>query len=271
MEPHPPVNEAAASSWAHTLPDDVLALVFELVGPVEQCLAVGRLDRAWRRWAAPRRRELLAEWHEPWGADLQVPLWCLAEAWPRLSDRQRAWAAHRAAACGDLDRLRWLRARDPLRPRAEGADGGAATGGRLDVLRWLRAQDPPRPWGEQECVHAAAHGDLDVLGWLVRQDPPCPWIALPDGLFEECDEAVRSWAEEEPTPALSPRSPPSFGASPHPSPLPVCGIDAAAIAGVDERAAAGPAHDPSPAVGAARNPGLALPLWAAWSHRWPLF
>jgi hypothetical protein len=186
---------------------DVLALVFERLPPIEQCVTVSRVARAWRRWAAaPRRDALRVEWRWVRSHRRQLPQWCLAEAWPRLSEPQRGHAALRAAACGDVERLRWLQAQEPcclwtLRQMcSEAARNGhldvlrwlraqdppaclwdaqtsweAARGGHLDVLRWLRAQDPPCPWQHQMISAAAAGGHLDVLRWLRAQDPPCDW------------------------------------------------------------------------------------------------
>jgi hypothetical protein len=177
-----PLNVSAASAAAHAvgaLPD-LLALLFERLPPVEQCLTVSRLARAWRRWARPRRERLLLldGWRELTVGERQLPRWCLAEAWPRMCDRERATAACRAAECGDLERLRWLRAQEPPSPWSAQTCRMAAGGGHLDVLRWLRAQDPPCPWDAFVCGQAAAKGRVGVLHWLRAQIPPCPWDAF---------------------------------------------------------------------------------------------
>jgi hypothetical protein len=178
--------DAAATHAAHAvgaLPE-LLALVFERLPPVEQCVTVSRLARSWRRWAAPKREPLRAAWftlpieqrHLPqWEDQCQLPQWCLAEAWPRLTEPQRASAAQRAAASGDLDRLQWLRSQDPPCPWDYQTCAEAAVYGHLDVLQWLRAQEPPCPWDAGACTAAACSGHLDVLQWLRAQDPPCPW------------------------------------------------------------------------------------------------
>jgi hypothetical protein len=201
-----PPLDAAAVDGAHAvgaLPE-LLALVFERLPRVEQCVTVGRLAREWRRWAVSTREQLRAVWSELLPGKRQLPRWCLAEALPQLSERQLAVAARRAAGCGDLQRLqwlraqrpafgwdeltctwaasyghldvlRWLRAQDPPCPWDEGTCNSAVLGGHLDVLRWLRAQQPPCPWSEQACGYAALRGHLDVLRWLRAQEPPCPW------------------------------------------------------------------------------------------------
>jgi hypothetical protein len=169
---------AAETEAAHAvcaLPD-LMALVFERLPAVEQCVTVGRLSKAWRRWAAPRCEALrAAEWHKQHWERLQVPQWCLAEAWPRIRAPQRASCAGRAAACGDVERLRWLRAQDPPCYLANGLCEWAARNGHPNVVQWLRANDPPCRWGTRTCAAAANAGHLDVLQWLRAQDPPCPW------------------------------------------------------------------------------------------------
>jgi hypothetical protein len=175
-----PLGVAAASAAGHAVgaARELLALVFERLPPAE-CLTVGRLARAWRRWAWPRRRRFLAGWRDLLAHKRpQLPRWCVAEAWPRLSERQRGLAARRAAACGDLERLRWLLSQDPPCPLWEETCGDAAAEGHVDVLRLLRAQDPPCPWGVLTCTLAAANGHVDVLQWLRAQDPACPWWEL---------------------------------------------------------------------------------------------
>jgi hypothetical protein len=165
------------------LPADLVALVFERLPPAERCLTVSRLARAWRRWAAEHVEPLatlLSQGLPSWRRHarrrvLQLPLWSVAEAWPQLSAAQRSEAGLRAAACGDVERLRWLRAQDPPLASNPQTCSVAASGGHLDVLRWLRAQDPPCPWDEDTCSAAAGGGHLDVLWWLQAQDPPCPW------------------------------------------------------------------------------------------------
>jgi hypothetical protein len=160
------------------VPADLAALVFERLPPAEQCVTVGRLAHAWRPWAASRVEPLAALLQQRWPVwrrRPQLPLWCVAEAWPQLSAAQRAEAGVRAAACGDVERLQWLRAQDPPCPWEEETCSEAARGGHLDVLRWLRAQDPPCPWEERTCHAASQDGHLDVLRWLRAQDPPCPW------------------------------------------------------------------------------------------------
>jgi hypothetical protein len=175
MEPPLDVAAADAAHKVGALPE-LLALVFERLPPVEQCLTTSRLAREWQRWAVPGREQLLAAWRELRADEKpQLPRWCLAEAWPRLSERQRGLAARRGAACGDLERLRWLRAQEPPCPLGKEVCSDAAAEGHLDVLQWLRAQDPPCPWNERTCYRAARYGRLDVLRWLRAQDPPCPW------------------------------------------------------------------------------------------------
>jgi hypothetical protein len=174
----PPWRRPCVAAEAHTaapraLPADLAALVFERLPPAEQCVTVSRLARAWRRWAASRREQLAAALQRR--VRPQLPLWCVAEAWPQLSDKQRNEASLRAAACGDAERLQRLQAQDPPCPWDWKTCQAAADGGHLDVLRWLRAQDPPCPWDEQTCSVAAQGGRLDVLRWLRAQDPPCPW------------------------------------------------------------------------------------------------
>jgi hypothetical protein len=174
---------AAEAQVPRVLPADLAALVFERLPPAEQCVTVSRLARAWRRWAASRVEPLAALLHHsvPWWSRhgrqfaLQLPLWCVAEAWPLLSPAQRTVAGFRAAACGDVERLRWLRAQDPPCRWDEHMCSAAAGGGHLDALRLLQAQDPPCPWDWQTCSAAAEGGHLDVLRWVRAQDPPCPW------------------------------------------------------------------------------------------------
>jgi hypothetical protein len=180
MEPPPLDAAAAAAARSVGAAPELLALVFERLPPVEQCVTVSRLAREWRRWASSRREQLLAAIAGQPLADRtrQPPRWCYAEAWPRLSDRQRSLAARRASACGDVERLQWLRAQAPPCPWETETCELAAEHGHLDVLRWLRAQDPPCPWHELTCCYAAAEGHLDVLRWLRAQDPPCPWAHL---------------------------------------------------------------------------------------------
>jgi hypothetical protein len=168
------------------LPADLAALVLERLPPAEQCVTVSRLARGWRRWAASRVQSLaallqqrahLTQRHDGQQRVPQLPLWCVAEAWPRLSATQRTEAGLQAAGCGDVDRLSWLRAQDPPCPWHD-VCRTAARGGHLDVLRWLRAQDLPCPWDAYTCSAAAVGGHLDVLRWLRAQDPPCPWNEL---------------------------------------------------------------------------------------------
>ena len=85
-----------------------------------------------------------------------------------------------AAVCGQLEVMKWLRAKGC--PWGTLTSHWAAFGGRLEVLQWMRAQDPPCPWDSNVCYHAVRRGHLDVLRWARRQG--CPWG---DGLI--CDAA----------------------------------------------------------------------------------
>jgi hypothetical protein len=171
----PPDAAARCGALAVGALSELLALVFERLPHSEQSLTVGRLAREWRRWAAPRRDELRRAWSVLPEDQRQLPLWCLIEAWPRMSGLQRGMTALLTAEWGNLERLRWLPAQDPSCPWRGVMCDEAAHNGHLDVLRWLRAQDPPYPWDKVTCSVAAASGHLDVLRWLRAQDPPCPW------------------------------------------------------------------------------------------------
>ena len=126
----------------------VLALVFELLPPAEQCVTVAVLSREWHAWAAQKRNDLRRRlalevgWAEPRLFDaFGLPLWLLCESWPRLSELQRRNAVYRAARHGDAVGLRWA--------HSAGFDWDgkvchmAARGGHLAVLQWLRVQLPP--------------------------------------------------------------------------------------------------------------------------------
>jgi hypothetical protein len=171
---------AAADARAGVLPADLVALVFERLPPAEQCVTVSRLARRWWRWAASRAEPLavVLQHREPawqWRQRApQLPLWSVAEAWPQLSAEQRTMAGLRAAACGDVERLRWLRAQDPPCPWDWQTCTAAARGGHLGLLRWLRAQDPPSPWNKADCLEAAWEHD-DVAVWIEMQASAVGW------------------------------------------------------------------------------------------------
>jgi len=80
-----------------------------------------------------------------------------------------------AAAGGQINVLKWLRARSSPCERDETACEAAAKKGRLEVLQFLRSQSPPCPWGEGVCMVAACGGHLETLQWLRAESPPCPW------------------------------------------------------------------------------------------------
>jgi hypothetical protein len=199
------MEQLDAALWAAhgvgSLPGS-LELVVERLPPLEQCVAVGRLARAWRRWATARRGRLRAERRSL--GEQQVPAWYLPEAWPRLSDAQRTAAVLWGTACGDrkrwrrlqslpwqqetwdwaaarghVDVVRWLLTQQTPPQWGEQTLNLAARGGHLGVLRLLRpsawAPYPPCPWSSFTCCNAAFCGHLDVLRWLRAQRPPCPW------------------------------------------------------------------------------------------------
>mmetsp|Transcript_29393 Transcript_29393/g.78986 ORF Transcript_29393/g.78986 Transcript_29393/m.78986 type:complete len:487 (+) Transcript_29393:1-1461(+) len=107
-----------------------------------------------------------------------------------LGDRGRRLCA-RAAACGHLHILRWLR--DHGAPWDAETTAQAAGGGHLQVL--AAARDWGCPWNERTSYLAASNGHLDVLRWA-RQNH-CPWDEF------TCAEAARTghlavlqWAQE---------------------------------------------------------------------------
>ena len=81
--------------------------------------------------------------------------------WPRLCNG--------AAGRGDLEMLKWLRAKGC--PWDKWTCANAAKGGHLEMLKWLRAEGCP--WDEGACAWAALRGHLEVLKWL--QAEGCPW------------------------------------------------------------------------------------------------
>ncbi|KAI8470322.1 MAG: hypothetical protein J3K34DRAFT_521449 [Monoraphidium minutum] len=204
-------QEAAAQQAARldaVTHSSVLALIFERLPPVEQCVAVSRLGREWRRWA-PRAEQLRREHAAAALGARRLPLWFVQEAWPAQPSpaaRQRvvaraawhgdvaalAWARHQqqgvgaedcswpAAVCraaaegGSLAALQWLRRQEPPCPWDDSVCRSAAEGGHLHVLQWLRGQEPPCPWSDGACSKAARRGHLAVLQWQRGQDPPCP-------------------------------------------------------------------------------------------------
>jgi hypothetical protein len=73
----------------------------------------------------------------------------------------------RAARYGQLEQLRWLRARgcawELCKGDGEDACSSAAAGGHLAVLQWARADGCP--WDTYTCSEAAAKRHLHVLQW----------------------------------------------------------------------------------------------------------
>lgn len=50
----------------------------------------------------------------------------------------------------------------------------AAAGGQLEALKWLRAQTPPFHWDGKVYASAIRHGHVHILEWAFAQSPPCP-------------------------------------------------------------------------------------------------
>jgi len=81
----------------------------------------------------------------------------------------------RAAAHGDLDLLKLLRARGaPFLWDARVCEA-AVEHGHGAVVEWLGGLDPPCPWDEDVCAATAWRNNLPLLQWLRAQTPPCPW------------------------------------------------------------------------------------------------
>ncbi|KAI8471350.1 MAG: hypothetical protein J3K34DRAFT_520586 [Monoraphidium minutum] len=130
----PPTARAQARAARDgVLCPEVLALIFERLPPVEQCVAVRRRGREWRRWAAPRAAALrpqLRQLQLQALAAYQLPLWTCAAA----------------AEGGHLQVLQWARQQQPPCPWGkETCAAAAAENGHLHVLQWLREQQPPGP------------------------------------------------------------------------------------------------------------------------------
>ncbi len=93
----------------------------------------------------------------------KIPSWLVASA------------CYRAAKCGALESLQWLRARGaPWDRRTQykfyiGA--WAARNGHLEVLRWARAGGCS--WDRLTCIQAAEGGQLAVLQWV--RENGCSW------------------------------------------------------------------------------------------------
>jgi len=82
-----------------------------------------------------------------------------------------------AAASGQMEAMRWLRAQTPPCAWDQTTCESAAVHGNLELLQWMRNQSPPCPWDATTCTGAAMQGNLDVLKWARNQTPPCPWDA----------------------------------------------------------------------------------------------
>lgn len=80
-----------------------------------------------------------------------------------------ASTVHAAAAGGQLDCLKWLRALGA--PWARETAKMAAVGGHFELLRWARSKGCP--WDEDTPAFCAQHGHLDMLQWAVTNG--CPW------------------------------------------------------------------------------------------------
>lgn len=91
----------------------------------------------------------------------------------QISSSYKYDACNKAAEYGQLDCLKWLKARDF--PCFEHVCDNAAKKGHLHILVWARSLDPPCPWSETTSYLAAKEGHLHILEWMYHQDPPCPW------------------------------------------------------------------------------------------------
>ncbi|KAI8472352.1 MAG: hypothetical protein J3K34DRAFT_392383 [Monoraphidium minutum] len=171
---------AAAATLDKVSHPVVLALIFERLPPIEQCISVARLSRAWRRWAAPKAEALRRKRRaRGGGAAHHLPLWCMQEAWSSLPQPvARMGVLMHAARHGDVSALAWARrACAPAACWGPLVCSAAASGGSLAALRWLRRQQPPCPWDDRACRASGVHGHVHVLQWLRQQEPPCPWDA----------------------------------------------------------------------------------------------
>jgi len=93
---------------------------------------------------------------------------------PQTRPRTRPRTPCRAAAAsGELEVLRWLRAQNPPCPWDTSTFRASARAGKLEVLRWLQEQQCP--WGRSTCRAAAGAGELEALRWLRAENLPCPW------------------------------------------------------------------------------------------------
>jgi hypothetical protein len=81
----------------------LLARVFQRLPRVDQVFMISMLSTEWAAWAAPQRAALGSFYS---GTVVQEALlWLLHQAWPELRPYHRAWAADRAARCGELELL----------------------------------------------------------------------------------------------------------------------------------------------------------------------
>lgn len=55
-----------------------------------------------------------------------------------------------------------------------GECASAAAGGQLEALKWLRAQRPPFSWDGKVYESAIRHGHVHIMEWALAQSPPCP-------------------------------------------------------------------------------------------------
>ena len=90
-------------------------------------------------------------------------------AWARSCAGETKWARYieprlfaKAAGRGDLEMLKWLRAKGC--PWDKWTCANAAKGGHLEMLKWLR--DNGCLWSAGACASAAFRGHLEVLEWL---------------------------------------------------------------------------------------------------------
>ena len=120
---------------------------------------------------------------------MEIQAWCLTRTnmlavvasvarveWARSCASEEDWELYikpllckGAAARGDVEMLKWLRAKGC--PWDEGTCAAAAYGGHLEVLKWLRAGGCP--WDNWTCAYAAEGGNLEVPKWLRAEG--CPW------------------------------------------------------------------------------------------------
>jgi hypothetical protein len=128
--------------------------------------------------------------------DLKTFDWMLDQGCPLGDEEEGKNLCATAAGKGDLDLLKWLRAKGV--PWDSRTVNTAVEGGNFEVLKWLAANQCP--WDHNATTTAAQSGNFRILRWLMEQKfvtefQNVAWVATRRGHFD-----ILQWAVERGSP-----------------------------------------------------------------------